>query len=1422
MGKLAASRRRTSVRASREKGTAHSSGPSAADAHLSLLELELQELLSTVRCPCPRAESAEGSSSAAVLSEFIAFLKHFLLQSFRPVRVSLVEGSATAEALAGKLRSQRATSLFGRLPGNANATATVWEATRPSKVELIGSCGAGLGPPGFSRNVDLAFELPEAALDRRDYLNYRYLAKRAAYVDAVHAQLVAELASSSTDLSERWCWAKACRNALRVEAAVLPWRFDATKSFISLRFVPYDAGSNNSPEAGAAEDACERVSKRLLRQLQTWEIRMFPCCPGGLFKEKFLRPGANAVRHRTIATRSLKGPSAGAEETLTEAQVKALPPTPYYNALVLEDTRLLCHAKMLRDCTAEFTAFADAVLLLKAWAKRRALLASGAPPFNPASGVCGFTLSLVLGHICRASGGAARVASPVQLLRMALSFLASADFREHYYCFGEEAATPKAELSEAARAQLEAAVQARNDAADATAGLANAEDAPVATQQSARLELCVGFVEDAILFDSQDKAFNILWRAQLHIQELQQEARSSLAALQSLEDPFMALFGDQQEELLLKSDMWVRLPSLPPRGEAYHLETSFPVANYEPAVPNQRYHGQGGSVEDEGMPTEKAAHIDPPKWETGVAFLGAATIGRLLLRGLSDRLQTVRVRFPPASSTKESLQTGDSADTCPVGLLVSVTLNGKASARLLDRGPQVVDTSEVVSRTPRAVSTESFKQFWGSRCDVRRFQDGRMLHCVLWEAFKASEGRVALELASAKTAWSQSPCAQIARTVLQHHAEALCSYSASWPKAETKTKTTRQAVPYPNLEIDCSPLGAVGPLSERQKALIRAFAELKNVLCALSSVPLTIKQVWHSDAALRHTEVVATNIWEPEQAQGATPTVHSVVVQFEDSGKWPVERLAVCRLKTAFLVAMHEELLRDYSVSSDVMDSHLDVHFQGFIFRIRIFHPNEVMEEANIFTDFSLKPITSQLAKSLGATGGSGRMSTTGGSGTIREERGDAKMACELLLQEDVALLYAASPPMHQDSLMQLRTLWWGPQVSALLHSVTLKHTAFAGAVRLAVSWLSSQLVVGAVHFAEHVMVFLFVDFLSAGYGDAPQSPHVAFLRFLHFVSTFDWDRNALVVTFDATAPLAEEQRQKMQVSFEHFHQFPAVQSLLDPHGFIIPRPEPPCFRRLLGCARDGYQRILALSLVSGRRLQDPTWNGLFAADLSQFDLILRFRDPLALAPAGRETAPAPQKKRRFANLQFNGESPSSPKNPLLASLLQQEADADIAMYLEAGGLSLSATSPETCAVLDDLFRRAVGTKACARRYLMLRFLRKLFQAFPNTFILGLDFVQAQQLGGGLPAIAALKIPPGTLLCRALQPTASSPSLLVSPSWDSQGACVEAAAEKGKPSEAGSSPVVGERSFMAIVSPVMLMGGIRALGRGLVDAVQRT
>lgn len=141
------------------------------------------------------------------------------------------------------------------------------------------------------------------------------------------------------------------------------------------------------------------------------------------------------------------------------------------------------------------------------------------------TGVCGFTFSLVLAHVCLANADAARVAAPLQLFRLALSFLGTADFETHTYCFGQPQGVPKTGLTENARALLEVSVMARNEALSALAAAPSAaavtagvhQEPSVYKPQWAPRELCVGLVEDACLFDSADKTFNILWRAQLHI-----------------------------------------------------------------------------------------------------------------------------------------------------------------------------------------------------------------------------------------------------------------------------------------------------------------------------------------------------------------------------------------------------------------------------------------------------------------------------------------------------------------------------------------------------------------------------------------------------------------------------------------------------------------------------------------------------------------------------------------------------------------------------------------------------------------------------------------------------------------------------------------------------------------------------------------
>lgn len=99
-----------------------------------------------------------------------------------------------------------------------------------------------------------------------------------------------------------------------------------------------------------------------------------------------------------------------------------------------------------------------------------------------------------------------------------------------------------------------------------------------------------------------------------------------------------------------------------------------------------------------------------------------------------------------------------------------------------------------------------------------------MLHCVLWEKFLACEGPTALDRATSGAAEARAPPEQIVRDVLARHAAEICGYAASWSKSEpAEEQTLGKAIPLQrhSLDVCCSPLGANGPLPERQKALIR-------------------------------------------------------------------------------------------------------------------------------------------------------------------------------------------------------------------------------------------------------------------------------------------------------------------------------------------------------------------------------------------------------------------------------------------------------------------------------------------------------------------------------------------------------------------------------------------------------------------------
>eukprot|EP00116_Pleurobrachia_bachei_P007007 sb/3467269/ len=138
-----------------------------------------------------------------------------------------------------------------------------------------------------------------------------------------------------------------------------------------------------------------------------------------------------------------------------------------------------------------------------------------------------------------------------------------------------------------------------------------------------------------------------------------------------------------------------------------------------------------------------------------------------------------------------------------------------------------------------------------------------------------------------------------------------------------------------------------GEGDEQAHKIKSAFADLSKILRSLSQVPLSVTSLIATSPALRHTQLY------PEQQYSNTVTgrpvrVHEIVGKFEASGKWPEDVRAILRLRTAFYLAIKEEL-KSLHITAKVNPDYLDIARDGFIFRLRFFVQKEAkLRDSNI------------------------------------------------------------------------------------------------------------------------------------------------------------------------------------------------------------------------------------------------------------------------------------------------------------------------------------------------------------------------------------------------------------------------------------------------------------------------------------------
>ncbi|XP_023571830.1 nucleolar protein 6 isoform X2 [Octodon degus] len=426
------------------------------------------------------------------------------------------------------------------------------------------------------------------------------------------------------------------------------------------------------------------------------------------------------------------------------------------------------------------------------------------------------------------------------------------------------------------------------------------------------------------------------------------------------------------------------------------------------------------------------------------AVLGPLTA--LLEQGLGTRLQLLAHSRPPVPEWDISQDPPKHKDSG--ALTLGLLLQPEGLTSVLELGPE--------ADQPKA---SDFRQFWGSRSELRRFQDGAIREAVVWQAASLYQKRL------------------IPHQVVTH----LLALHADIPET---------CVHYVGGFLDALIQGPKETSSTGEEALtmaVRCYDDLSRLLWGLEGLPLTVSAVQGAHPVLRYTEVFPPTPVRPaysfhehlreralllprsDKPCPAYVEPMTVVCHLEGSGQWPQNAEAVRRVRAAFQLRLAELLTQQHGLQCCATATHTDVLKDGFVFRIRVAYQREPQ--------------------------------------ILREVQSPEGM---ISLRDTPASLRLERDTKHL------------PLLTSALHGLQQQHPAFSGVARLAKRWVRAQLL-GEGLTDECLDLVTAALFLHPEPFTPPSSPQVGFLRFLSLISTFDWKNNPLIVNLNNELTVEEQ-----------------------------------------------------------------------------------------------------------------------------------------------------------------------------------------------------------------------------------------------------------------------------------------------------------
>ncbi|XP_064073088.1 nucleolar protein 6 [Vanessa tameamea] len=276
------------------------------------------------------------------------------------------------------------------------------------------------------------------------------------------------------------------------------------------------------------------------------------------------------------------------------------------------------------------------------------------------------------------------------------------------------------------------------------------------------------------------------------------------------------------------------------------------------------------------------------------------TLYNLISKGLSNRVdliqEIVEANFSwPVKTTLEKAKKEGYKENLMFGFILN-----ENSMNIVDRGPP--------ANRPEA---EEFREFWGDKSELRRFQDGSITEACVWQ-----EGPVLPQ-------------------ILQY----LLLQKYGVPAARLR-----------HVGGELAALDAEGEPGPRTRAVLAAFDGLRAQLRELGQLPLDVTAVHGISPVFSYCEPFPAAAGRGLRRGdvtlladgGAYTPVNRAVLELTYSGKWPGDLEAFRCLKAAFHLQIAERLKKQYSLPTQAYDSHVDVLKNGLVFRLQIAHPKEI------------------------------------------------------------------------------------------------------------------------------------------------------------------------------------------------------------------------------------------------------------------------------------------------------------------------------------------------------------------------------------------------------------------------------------------------------------------------------------------------